>query len=1296
MSTQQDIYAAGFEKPPAMLNKDNYVSWSSRLLRYAKSKPNGKLIYNSIINGPYVRRMILKPGDPDREVLVAETFHEQTDDELTEKEVKKMEADDQDIQIILMGLPEDIYAAVDSCETAQKIWLRVQQMMKGYDIGIQEKKAKLFNEWERFTSTDGESIESYYHRFLKLMNDFKRNKHFPEKIASNLKFLNNLQPEWRRHVTIVHQKKDLHEVDYTQLYDFLKYNQAEVNELRAERLARAHDPLALMANSNNPYNYPMQMVGGNGRNQFRQYVGNNIGNQNGIANPNANQNGNGNVVAARAEGNGNGNNGNQIRRRDVAYLQTQLLIAQKEDAGIQLQAEEFDLMATAGDLDKIEEVNANCILMANSHQASTSSTQTDKAPIYDSDGSAEVHHYDNCYNNDIFNMFTQEEHVEQSRRTVEQHPATVEETPNESLAKHKALEFEIDRLLRAIVSQDIMSIVQSNSVVDTSNLQTELDRTKEKLENCIIKKEKEYAVLWNNCKDTPCESDTLDSLLQKLENENVELEFQVSEQKNITKGTSANTKFVNQSTSGTKLYSVTPFPNSKVIPKVVETNDLSKPVTSNSVPTTTESKVVTNDKVITPRMFRINSFKTSREDKFVPINKVRASVRTNLITVSQPHVIIKKHVNFNLNGLSYIGVDNTAKTRRPQAGSNTKNDRVLSASKSSCIKNKEVKVEEHHTNLLLSKNKKHMSSECNNIKLAIRNDKSEVICAMCTQCLITSIHDVCVLNYVNGMNSHVNNLYDNVSKTANQKKHKPTVTKPKKVWSKERLALPKPRKPRTCLRWSPTGRMFDFKGKIIKSSESESQSDCSKGNLKLLINFVWKFLGTVRFGNDHIAAILDLEVAFRRNTCFVRNLEGVDLLKGNCTTNLYTINHHEMASASSICLMAYATSTKSWLWHQRLSHLNFDTINDLAKNNLVTGLLKFKYHKEHLCPSCEQGKSKMASHPPKLVPNSKQMSHLLHMDLCGPMRFESINGKRVPDRVEFRGADTPYLLCWIQRIESEISNLQISSFKLQKINDGINVMLFDVIIDDYSRYTWVHFLRSKDEAQEEIKIFLKKIIVLLQAPVIIVRTDKGTKFKNQVLQEYFDCVGISHQASSVKTPQQNGVVKRRNWASVEAARTMLIFSRAPLFLWAEAIATTCYTQNCSIIYRRFNKTPYELINGKKSDISFLHSLQLKDKEDYRDLDLTYAPSTITTQKPTERELDLLFKIMYDDYIGGQPSAALRTIPAAIATKVLQILTTSTTIEDTAPTPINSSSQATNIPNTSQDVDELEPQQQHVQ
>nr|GEZ80224.1 hypothetical protein [Tanacetum cinerariifolium] len=381
---------------------------------------------------------------------------------------------------------------------------------------------------------------------------------------------------------------------------------------------------------------------------------------------------------------------------------------------------------------------------------------------------------------------------------------------DKSLAKHKALELEIERLLKA-VSQDIMSVVQNNSVGETLNLQTELERTKERFENFIIKKENEYAKVWNDwykkceeckfkkisydkayndmqqkieqlqaqlgdlkgkSKDTSCVSDTLNLLSRKLENENMELEFQVlnyakenvhlkttyknlfdsisvsrtqtktiiaslqnelqstipenaklraellkkvSVQKDNTRGTRTNTKFVKQSILGKP-------------PKLGATHALSKPVTSNSITTPQESKFVKNNKVIAPGMFRINLFKTSMEEKHVP-NNVRASVRTTPITVLQPIVFTKKDVNSDSNGLSSTGIDNTM-TRRPLPRRNTKNDRVPSGSKSSCNKNKEVEVEEHHRNLLLSKNKKHMSFACNNVKLATQNVKSKVFCAM--------------------------------------------------------------------------------------------------------------------------------------------------------------------------------------------------------------------------------------------------------------------------------------------------------------------------------------------------------------------------------------------------------------------------------------------------------------------------------------------------------------------------------------------------------------------------------------
>nr|GEW42905.1 retrovirus-related Pol polyprotein from transposon TNT 1-94 [Tanacetum cinerariifolium] len=247
-------------------------------------------------------------------------------------------------------------------------------------------------------------------------------------------------------------------------------------------------------------------------------------------------------------------------------------------------------------------------------------------------------------------------------------------------------------------------------------------------------------------------------------------------------------------------------------------------------------------------------------------------------------------------------------------------------------------------------------------------------------------------------------------------------------------------------------------------------SGCSKhmtGNRALLTNFVKKFLGTVRFGNNDFAVIVGygdvvigsmtikkvyyveglghnlfsvgkfcnkgLEVAFQKSACFVRNEDGVDFLTGDRLSNLYTIALNEVALNSLTCLLAKASSSQSWLWHQRLSHLNFTTINNLVKNNLVQGLPKMKFEKDHLCSACEQGKIHQKHHKSKTAIASNKPLYLLHMDLCGSMRVESINRKQ-------------YVL---------------------------------VVVDDYSRYTWVFFLHSKDEASEVIICFIKKTQVNL-------------------------------------------------------------------------------------------------------------------------------------------------------------------------------------------------------------------------
>ncbi|GJW32471.1 retrovirus-related pol polyprotein from transposon TNT 1-94 [Tanacetum coccineum] len=211
----------------------------------------------------------------------------------------------------------------------------------------------------------------------------------------------------------------------------------------------------------------------------------------------------------------------------------------------------------------------------------------------------------------------------------------------------------------------------------------------------------------------------------------------------------------------------------------------------------------------------------------------------------------------------------------------------------------------------------------------------------------------------------------------------------------------------------------------------------------------------------------NLEVAFRKHTCFIHNLEGVDLLSGSRGTNLYSLSIRDMIASFPICLLSKATKTKSWLWHRRLSQLNFGAINHLARHGLVCGLPRLKFEKDHLCSTCAMGKSKKQSHKPKSEDTNQEKIYLLHMDLYGPMRVASLNGKK-------------YIL---------------------------------ISVDDYSRFTWVKFLASKDEALDFIIKFIKMIRVRLNAIVRNIRTDNRTEFVNQTLRDYYEQVGISHETS---------------------------------------------------------------------------------------------------------------------------------------------------------------------------------------
>ncbi|GJR81616.1 retrovirus-related pol polyprotein from transposon TNT 1-94 [Tanacetum coccineum] len=635
------------------------------------------------------------------------------------------------------------------------------------------------------------------------------------------------------------------------------------------------------------------------------------------------------------------------------------------------------------------------------------------------------------------------------------------------------------------------------------------------------------------------------------------------------------------------------FAKKKSVLKTNESESLSKPVTLQNLPKTA-MKAVRNTNVIKPGMYRIAS----------------STTQTRAPQLNQTFR------NTNPRASTSTGVAHKTNVSRPQPRSNQMKDKVVPYTSHAKLKKTEV---EEHPRISSISNKTKSVTACND-SLNSRTSNANAVCATCGKCVFNSNHDACVSKFLNDVNARTkkpNVVPISTRKPKSQANksvatpHKKTVasestitssksyyrmlykktSKAWKWWIAQQCPstykwVPKTQKkwvPKTQKKWVPKVRNESVPKRvsfaIVQLILFIVDSGCTKhmtGNLSLLCNFVEKYLGTVRFGNNQFAPILgngdlvqgnikikrvyyvkglnhnlfsvgqfcdaDLKVAFRKSTCFVRDLQGNDLLTGNRGTDLYTISLQDTTSSTPICLMAKASPTQAWLWHRRLSHLNFDYINLLSKKDIVIGLPKLKYVKDHLCSSCEVSKAKRSSFKSKTVPSSKGRLNLLHMDLCGPMRVASINGKK-------------YIL---------------------------------VIVDDYSRYTWTLFLRSKDETPEVLKEFLTMIQRNLQAPVISVRTDRGTEFLNKTLNAFFKEEGIEHQTSTPRTPEQNGVVERRNRTLVEAARTMLSASKLPLFFWAEAIATACYTQNRSIIIPTHEKTAYHIINDRQPSIKHLH------------------------------------------------------------------------------------------------------------
>ncbi|GJW78775.1 putative ribonuclease H-like domain-containing protein [Tanacetum coccineum] len=310
------------------------------------------------------------------------------------------------------------------------------------------------------------------------------------------------------------------------------------------------------------------------------------------------------------------------------------------------------------------------------------------------------------------------------------------------------------------------------------------------------------------------------------------------------------------------------------------------------------------------------------------------------------------------------------------------------------------------------------------------------------------------------------------------------------------------------------------------------------------------FVKELKFNLFSVSQMCDKKnsVLFTETECLVLSPdfklldESQVLLKVPRQNNMYSFDLKNVVPSGGLtCLFVKATIDESNLWHRRLGHINFKTMNKLVRGNLVRGLPSKLFENDHSCVACQKGKQHKASCKTKLVSSISHPLQMLHMDLFGPTFVRSINHK---------------IYCL-------------------------------VVTDDYSRFSWVFFLATKDETSGILKTFITGIENQINHKVKIIRCDNGTEFKNNDMNQFCGMKGIKREFSVARTPQQNGVAERKNRTLIEAARTMLADSLLPTTFWAEAVNTACYVQNRVLVTKPHNKTPYELLHGRPPSISFM-------------------------------------------------------------------------------------------------------------
>nr|GEW58681.1 ubiquitin carboxyl-terminal hydrolase 12-like [Tanacetum cinerariifolium] len=1043
------------------------------------SRENERLILNSVQNGPLVWPTIAQEDG---------TTMTKKYEELSVAEKLQANCDLKATNIVLQGLPPDVYAIVNHYKFAKEIWDRVKLLMQGTKLSLQEIECKLYDEFDKFSFVKGETLYQYYWRFAQLINNMNVINMSMRPVQVNTKFLNSLPPEWSKFVTDVKLARDFHTTNYDQLYSYLEQHEAHANKTRLMR-ERYEDPLAFLLqgflqptiNLELPLireAMPLFKTAGLLCNKFKEGK---------------------DKVMLVLETRITLLVSRKTMQEDMQGLlnaiigKEKLLLAQAQESGHVLDEEKLAFLADPGipDGQAAQTTIPNNVAFqtedVDAYDSDCDDVSTAQAVLmanisnYGSDVILEVPH-SKTYHNDMDNQSVHTmQHFEQtpvvdfsdneitSDSNIIPYSQYLQETQQEAV-QDTNLYAQQDSMILSVIKQMSEQMINhvnnwkmANQEKNNESLTAELERYKEcvktfeqRLNIDLSTREKMIdSQMDDMIKEKLALKQQFDSLEQNLSNQIKEKEY-LLQTFTVFKNESKKRKKAQRIKS--TLYDGSVISSQHVVIPVIDDKE-TLILEEDLLDEITEVQTVFNqiEAAVQQCLVDKQCFEIHNKELFLDNDRLLHQIMSHdvLLTVMNSTAIFGDFMNLEMQRSETCNKCLDLEAELVKKGNMVERDVYAELSNrlarlekhciclelniqlnqqnfqtdKSCENQNATEFLEYFENIDLKAQLQEKDTTINKLRNHIKSlresdkkdkvkqdmDEIETINIKLEHRMFKLDLDPLALRLLKNRDAHIYYLKYNQEQA--------NILQGIVEQAKAKQPLD------TALEFScPSKKYKIVESKIVESrignnskpnhswgsSATDVPSSSSLVNDRFRFDQIAKIMGygDYQLGNVTISRVyyveglrhnlfsvgqfcdLDLEVAFWKNTCFIRNIDGVDLLLGSRDTKLYTIFFDDMLKTSLICLLSKASNTKSWLWHRRLSHLNFGTLNKLAKDGLTRGIPKLKFKKDHLCSPCVLRKSKKSSHQPKGKDTNQEKLYLLHMDLCGPMHMESINAKK--------------------------------------------------------------------------------------------------------------------------------------------------------------------------------------------------------------------------------------------------------------------------------------------------------------